>query len=226
MSVLTLLQRDFLSSFFAQPAAQAFVLTGGTALAAFHLLHRLSDDIDLFAVAPLSDAELKHSEVLEFGFQAAQDAGVAIGAKIEGRAPSVHFHQLFLTRGDEPRLKIDLVRDPGPQFSEPLTVEGVRVDSSLNIGVNKVTALSRLAARDYVDLFFLVKAGFQFDELLERAKQKDRGLEEFYLTMALRAVEKIEPNDLPKMLKPLDLNELKTYFLMLAVDIARRVKPE
>ncbi len=226
MTVLTPLQRDFLSSFFEQPAAQPFVLTGGTALAAFHLQHRLSDDVDLFAVAPLSDAELKHSEVLEFGFQAAQDAGVAIGAKIEGRAPSVHFHQLFLTREDEPRLKVDLVRDPGPQFGEPLIVEDVRVDAALNIAVNKVVALSRLAARDYVDLFFLAKAGFQFDELLEHAKQKDRGLEEFYLTMALRAVERIEADDLPKMLKPFDLGELKAYFLALAVDIAKRVKPE
>lgn len=33
MSVLTPLQRDFLSSFFAQPASAPFVLTGGTALA-------------------------------------------------------------------------------------------------------------------------------------------------------------------------------------------------
>jgi hypothetical protein len=226
MTVLTRLQRDFLSSFFAQPAAQAFVLTGGTALAAFHLEHRLSEDVDLFAVAPLSDAELKHSEILELGFQAAQDAGVALGAIVESRAPSAHFHQVFLMRRDEPRLKIDLVRDPGPQFGEPLNVAGVRVDSLLNIAVNKVTALSRLAARDYVDLFFLTQASFQFDDLLERAKQKDRGLEEFYLAMALKAVEKIEPADLPRMLKPLDLNELKTYFLALAVTVAQRAKPE
>jgi hypothetical protein len=226
MTVLTRLQRDFLSSFFAQPAAQPFVLTGGTALAAYHLQHRLSEDVDLFAVAPLSDAELKHSEILELGFLAAQDAGSVIGAVVESRSPSVHFHQIFLTRGDESRLKIDLVRDPGPQFGEPLKIEDVQVDSLLNIAVNKVTALSRLAARDYVDLFFIEKAGFKFDELLVRAKQKDRGLEEFYLAMALRAVDKIELADLPKMLKPLDLNELKAYFQALAVTVAQHVKPE
>jgi hypothetical protein len=226
MTVLTRLQRDFLSSFFAQPAAQPFVLTGGTALAAYHLQHRLSEDVDLFAVAPFSDAELKHSEILELGFLAAQDAGSVIGAVVESRSPSVHFHQIFLTRGDESRLKIDLVRDPGPQFGEPLKIEDVQVDSLLNIAVNKVTALSRLAARDYVDLFFIEKAGFKFDELLVRAKQKDRGLEEFYLAMALRAVDKIELADLPKMLKPLDLNELKAYFQALAVTVAQRVKPE
>jgi hypothetical protein len=226
MTVLTRLQRDFLSSFFAQPASAPFVLTGGTALAAFHLHHRLSEDVDLFAVAPISDAELKYSESLEFGFQAAMDVGTIIGAKVESRSPSVHFHQVFLTRADEPRLKIDLVRDPGPMFDTPQVVKTIRIDSKLNIGVNKVTALSRLAARDYIDLFFLTRAGLKFDELLTLAKQKDPGLEEFYLGMALKAVDKIEPGDLPTMLKPLDLNDLKNYFQALAIEVAQRVKPE
>jgi len=226
MNVLTPLQRDFLFRFFAQPASAPFVLTGGTALAAFHLQHRISDDIDLFAVAPIGDDELQYSEVLEQGFQAAIDVGMMIEAQVERRVPSAHFHQVFLTRREEPRLKVDLVRDPGPSFLEPTMIDGVRVDSMLNIGVNKVTAVSRLAARDYVDLFFLAKAGFTFDELLERAKQKDTGLEEFYLGMALKAVGKIGPGDLPKMLKPLDLDEMKAYFTALAAGVARRAKPE
>jgi hypothetical protein len=226
MIVLTQLQRDFLSSFFAQPASMPFVLTGGTALAAFHLQHRLSEDVDLFVVAPIDEADLKYSESLELGFQAAIDVGAIIGAKVESRAPSVHFHQVFLTREGEPRLKIDLVRDPGPMFGEPQVFGITRVDSKLNIGVNKVTALSRLAARDYVDLFFLTKDGLKFDELLTLAKQKDLGLEEFYLGMALKAVDKIEPGDLPTMLKPLDMNELKDFFQALAVEVAQRIKPE
>ena len=57
MNVLTPLQHDFLSSFFGQPASAPFVLTGGTALAAFHLQHRLSEDLDLFAVAPMDEVE-------------------------------------------------------------------------------------------------------------------------------------------------------------------------
>lgn len=138
MNVLTPLQRDFLSSFFSQSASEPFVLTGGTALAAFYLRHRLSEDIDLFAVAPIGEDELRHSEILELGFAAAIDVGNMMGAQVEKRAPSVHFHQVFLTRGAEPRLKIDMVRDPGPTFSEPSILEGMRVDSLLDIGVNKV----------------------------------------------------------------------------------------
>jgi hypothetical protein len=226
MNVLTLVQRDLLSSFFSQSASAPFVLTGGTALAAFHLRHRLSEDVDLFASAPIGDEELRRSEILELGFQAAIDSGAMIGAQVESRAPSAHFHQVFLTRGDEPRLKIDLVRDPGPSFGEPLVIDGIRVDSMLNIAVNKVTALSRLAARDYIDLFFLSQQGFEFDDLLKRAKQKDLGLEEFYLAMALRAVAKISESDLPKMLKPLNLDEMKDYFQALAIEITKRIKPE
>jgi hypothetical protein len=114
MNVLTPLQRDFLFRFFAQPASAPFALTGGTALAAFHLQHRISDDIDLFAVAPMGDDELQYSEVLE----------------------------------------------------------------------------------------------------------------EFYLGMALKAVDKIGPDDLPMMLKPIDLDEMKASFTALAAGVARRAKPE
>ena len=48
MNVLTPLQRDFLPSFFAQPASAPFALHSGTALAAFYLHHRVSEDVDLY----------------------------------------------------------------------------------------------------------------------------------------------------------------------------------
>ncbi len=53
-SFLTPLQRAFLQVFFADPVGQRFFLTGGTALAAFHLHHRLSDDLDLFTLDDLA----------------------------------------------------------------------------------------------------------------------------------------------------------------------------
>ena len=44
---LTPLQSEFLTRFFATDTGQNFFLTGGTALAAFHLHHRVSVDLDL-----------------------------------------------------------------------------------------------------------------------------------------------------------------------------------
>jgi len=221
------LQRDFLSSFFAQPASAPFALAGGTALAAFYLQHRLSEDVALFAVAPLQEDEFKYCQVLDFGERAALTAGLSIGATCEHREPTTLFHQVFVTRESEPRLKIDLVRDPGPLFGETHTIDALRVQSALDIAVSKVTAiLGRLAARDYVDLYVLLQSGFEFEQLLELAKQKDLGLNEFYLGQAMRAVEKISPSDMPKLLEPLDLNEMKRFYVSLAEALVRRVNPE
>jgi len=46
-TVLTPLQNSFLNEFF--ELTSDFYLTGGTALSAFYLLHRYSEDLDLFA---------------------------------------------------------------------------------------------------------------------------------------------------------------------------------
>ena len=58
---LTPLQADFLARFFATGTGQSFFLTGGTALAAFYLHHRMSVDLDLFT---LDDLALREAEVL------------------------------------------------------------------------------------------------------------------------------------------------------------------
>jgi hypothetical protein len=47
---LTPLQSEFLIRFFATNTGQDFFLTGGTALAAFHLRHRVCVDLDLFTL--------------------------------------------------------------------------------------------------------------------------------------------------------------------------------
>ena len=48
--ILTPLQQSFLTGFFAYDVGEQFFLTGGTALAAYYLHHRLSDDLGLFTV--------------------------------------------------------------------------------------------------------------------------------------------------------------------------------
>ncbi|MBN1138047.1 MAG: nucleotidyl transferase AbiEii/AbiGii toxin family protein [Anaerolineae bacterium] len=58
---LTPLQLAVLEQFFATEAGKRFFLTGGTALAAFHLHHRLSVDLDLFT---LDDLALREAGLL------------------------------------------------------------------------------------------------------------------------------------------------------------------
>ena len=47
MKVLTPFQEDFLRLFSKTVLAEHFFLTGGTALSAFYLEHRISEDMDL-----------------------------------------------------------------------------------------------------------------------------------------------------------------------------------
>lgn len=47
--ILNEAQKFFLEIFSGSDIASDFVLSGGTALAAFHLGHRLSDDLDFFS---------------------------------------------------------------------------------------------------------------------------------------------------------------------------------
>jgi len=54
---LTPLRAELLQRFFATDVGRHFFLTGGTALAAFHLHHRLSVDLDLFTVDLLAKRE-------------------------------------------------------------------------------------------------------------------------------------------------------------------------
>jgi hypothetical protein len=54
-------QKTVLEAFAGSPLKDAFYLTGGTALAAFHLGHRRSDDLDFF-----TEGDVPVETVLEF----------------------------------------------------------------------------------------------------------------------------------------------------------------
>jgi hypothetical protein len=214
-SVLTLLQRDFLSVFFARPTSKAFFLTSGTALAEFYLHHRYSDDIDLFT---------QDSGALALMENDLSGISQEIGCAWSPGVKATDFRPIFLRRGSEPQLKIDFVRDPGPQFGECQIFGNVIVDSELNIAVNKVTALfGRAAPKDFVAHYFLLKKGYDLDELMRLAKEKDMGFSEFYFAGMLHENRRITL--LPRMTEPLTVDELRAFFEPLATKIVLRLKP-
>jgi hypothetical protein len=220
MSVLTRLQREFLSRFFAGPAGRSFYLTGGVALSEFYLQHRLSQDLDLFTQS-------------QSAFETSA-ADLAVAAQQVG-ADDIHFPPLkpgdnlsrcFLTLHGEPETKIDVAYDPPPYFGDVvLQTDGVRVDSLENLAVGKLLAVfGRAYPRDFVDLYFLLKSGVNFDRLVLLAKQKDLGFSEYFLGGMLEQVTKVESRDLPKLLKPLDLEDMKRTLVILAERL-KQVKP-
>ena len=214
-SLLTPLQREFLKEFFARQTGQLFFLTGGTALAEYYFQHRFSEDIDLFTT---DDA----------GLELARQEVPQISAQLEATLTSVlstpTFQRFELVRADEPPLKLDFVRDVDFQFGQHRQFDGVIVDSLENMGANKVTAIfGRTASKDFVDLYFMLKAGEQLDNFISDAKEKDTGLTELWLAGMMRQVQNIR--SLPEMIKPVEIEELKTFFLKLADDLFRKIKP-
>ena len=164
-SKLTGLQKEFLEAFFSRE--ERFFLTGGAALAGFHLGHRETHDLDLFT---LSDA-------LDDGFALSSGIARQFGASVESIETSPDFRRFLLRRGLD-AVVIDLVRDRVVQrVDDKPVVHGIRVDPPEEILSNKLCALlSRSEVRDLVDVRALEMAGYRVEDALPAAKLKDSGL--------------------------------------------------
>ena len=147
-----------------------FVLTGGSALAGFHLGHRTTNDLDLFfdeATTLLEPARAVHALLAAAGLE----------------AHDVQHHPTFVrlqvVEAGESML-VDLVADATPRIETPDVVEldgrALRVDTRHEILVNKLTVLlSRSEIRDLVDVDALLVSGGSLDRALTDAPAKDAG---------------------------------------------------
>ncbi len=164
VSRLSSLQRDVLLEFFQKE--QRFFLTGGAALAGFHLGHRETDDLDLFTTA----------YVLNEGRQVLEAVAVSLGAELHGISDSPTHKRFAIRRGSE-NVKIDLVHDTHQLRAKVILDDIIRVDSIEEIAANKLTAiLSRSEIRDLVDLKALEAAGVSIEDVMPLAMAKDGGL--------------------------------------------------
>ena len=214
-SLLTELQHDFLSVFFASLIGERFFLTGGTALAEYYLQHRYSDDLDLFTL---------DDEAFGLARQELRGLAAQMHASVTSILSTPTFQRYELVRSGSEPVRIDLVRDVDFQFGQHQFFGTVIVDSLENIGANKVSAIfGRTESKDFVDLYFMLQSGQDLPTLIEDAKQKDSGLSDFWLAGMLRKVETL--TRLPVMLKPLELDTLKTFYLSLTDVLLRRIKP-
>lgn len=213
---LTKLQEDVLQSFFAQPIAKSYFLTGGTALSGFYFHHRESIDLDLFT---FDDIEIESVRRIF------ETIATKARLSLDHRVATEGYHKFFLT-GKNKELKIDLVREQKVHFGKIKTFGKVRVDSIENIGSNKITAIfGRTEAKDFIDLYFILqKKLFSFRKLFQDATKKDLGLSEFYLAHMILQVRNLK--DFPQMLVPFNKEKMKKYFVSLANKLLLEVKPK
>ncbi len=186
--------------------------TGGTALSAFYLNHRYSDDLDFFSNEKLDSFQLN--------------------AVVQGWADKLHItytsrqventYLFFLKYSNDYELKVDFAYYPYLNIEELVDVEGLKVNSKKDIAVNKcVTVSQRFDVKDFVDLFYLLKE-YSIYELHGLANKKfNRDYDLILLAADLLKVEQFEY--LPRMILPLSLGELKEYFVGLAGSLGTRV---
>jgi len=218
MDLLTPLQRKLLHEIGKSPLRDDFFLTGGTALAALYLHHRYSVDLDLFTENPTAVAQVppimeKIASRLDLEITFTRTLGT--------------FLEAFITSPDGERVEFDFAQD-SPYRLEPTRLDpdlDFWVDNPTDIACNKLSALfDRAEPKDFVDVYFVVQELLPFDRLLSLARQKHVGMDDYWLAMALAQVRQIAV--LPRMVKPVSMDELRVFFLARAKELMERANAE
>lgn len=215
--LLTPFQKRILKAFTEIEESKAFYLAGGTALSVFYLAHRHSEDFDLFT----GDEPLIAIVARKF-----KSRLQAEGIVVEEIRSFSSFWDAVASERDE-RFKIQLAYDSPFTLQPPIESDNLRVQSFEDIAAGKLLALfGRAEERDFIDVYCIVKDGrISLDRMIELAKNKDPGLDEYYLAVAFAQSEKL-PDD-PAQLKvnlltPIDPKQVKQFFADRAVALLEK----
>lgn len=180
-------------------------LGGGAVLSGVHLHHRLTRDLDLF----VHDRDAHRALVRRLP-ELARSLGTRLSVVRDGGG----FVRFSLDDGFE----IDVVYDAVPDLESPDRIDGVVVESLMDLRANKLTCLlSRAEPRDLVDVLYLERAGYDALADLEPALAKDGGIDPAVLAWLLSSFP-VRP--MPQMLEALEEETLREY----RDDLAARLK--
>lgn len=194
-----------------KPLSSKFYFSGGTALSLYYLQHRRSVDLDFFSKD-------------KFDPQNIIDTINTWGEELNFKADYLVIEktQIFnLTFPNKQTVKVDFALYPYKQIAKVKVIDGLKVDSLVDIAVNKLLSIEqRTEIKDFVDLFFLLK-DFSIWDLLDGVKVKFKvKIDPFVLGSDLLKVESFDY--LPEMIKPLSPEELKLFFQEKAKQITGR----
>lgn len=189
-----------------------FYFTGGTTLSAVYLQHRLSEDLDFF-----SQEKFDTLPILNLITQWGQKHKFKTNYE---EKEVVKIFNLEFTDGE--KLKVDFGYYPYKRLRKGKFIDAVEVDSLFDIAVNKLqTIRQRSEVKDFVDLYFLLKE-FTVWDLMEGARVKFRMEPDPYL-IAVDCLKSRNFENLPVMLKPLSLDQLKAFYKDLAKQLGRKI---
>lgn len=215
-AILTADQKKVIEFIGNSEIAPLFYLTGGTALAGFYLNHRVSDDLDFFT---------DNKEFPVFQVEAiAEEIRKLIKAN-DFQYNKVYDRRIFFFNKNNEEFKVEFSYYPFERLNiSAEKVGNLNIDSLEDIGANKVMALiDRIDAKDFVDIFFLLKERkFSLEELLELTNKKFHfNFDPITLGSEFAKIKAI--TEIPRMIKPLALKELKLFFAELAKELESEI---
>lgn len=157
-----------------------WTLTGGGALAGFHLGHRLTRDVDLF---------FRGAATLGRAGEDAERELRARGLEVHRLVTMPAFVQMRVADGGDVVI-IDLVADPvatiEPSTTATIDDTCVEIDTMHEILINKLCALlGRSELRDLVDVSAILEAGGDLERAVSEAPRKDGGFSALALAWLL-----------------------------------------
>jgi hypothetical protein len=192
-----------------------FYLTGGTALSAFYLFHRISEYLDFF-----SEKEVYLPAIRTFIYKVQKNLKLK---KVEYRS-FLGLHTFYLFFASEKFLKIDFNYYPFTPIEKGIKFKNITIDSLYDIAVNKVHTISiKPRARDFIDIYFVIKeTGYDFEKLLKDANAKfDWHVDPIQLGIQL--LKAVELTDYPRMIKKIDHREWKRFFVAQAKKLKNEI---
>lgn len=182
---------------------QNYYLTGGTALSEFYLHHRLSEDLDFFMEQEVNQIWLNTiSSKIAKTIKARKDIQESFNRNL-----------VFFT-GEYGLVKTEFTYFPMTQIEKPHKINGLPVDSEIDIAVNKFfTIYQKPSARHFIDLYLLLSKGIYTWEQLEKLARIKFDTVIDPLQLGSQLVKAAGITDLPRMLIKLPETKWRDFFV-------------
>lgn len=169
-----------------------WTLAGGTGLA-IQIGHRVSDDLDFFRPGP-------------FEPEPTAEALGGIGrVHVQSLAPGT----LHVTLD---RMRVSFLTAQAPLVFTGTPYRGLMLADPRDIAVMKVIAIAgRGSRKDFVDLFFLIRAGLSLDAIFELTRRRFASIDynEYHLLRSLSYFDDAETEPMPRLIRRATWKDIK-----------------